>query len=27
MAEKDLGCYDFAEGQLRAWDIGHWQAV
>ena len=27
MAEKDLGCYDFAEGQLRAWDVGHWQTV
>jgi len=24
---KDLECYNFADGQLRAWNVGHWQAV
>jgi hypothetical protein len=26
-AEIDLSCVDFAPGQLRAWDAGHWQAI
>lgn len=25
--DKDLGCYEFGEGELRKWDVGHWQAV
>ena len=24
---KALGCYDFGQGQLRQWDVGHWQSV
>lgn len=25
--EKDLFCYEFEEGHMRSWDVGHWQTV